>query len=139
MSKIHPNGDNDSAGDEEFVRENYMAFFGHVPPSIETRLTLGKATSRMKAVVAIERLREVVILESPLDKKVSQLVQFGQLLALGKEAPARLHARAAKEAGAKLEELLAVVEISLITSGMPQYALGVEILNDLVEGSGETP
>lgn len=68
---------------------------------------------------AIEALRRVLILDNPLGRKTGQLVHFAQLLAVGKTAPARLHARAARKAGASLAELAGVAELALITAGMP--------------------
>jgi hypothetical protein len=50
---------------------------------------------------------------------------------VGKAAPARLHARAARKAGASLGELAGVAELTLITAGKPGYGLGVEILAEM--------
>lgn len=60
---------------------------------------------------------------------------------VGKAAPARLHARAARKAGASLGELAGVAELALITAGMPGFGLGVEILAEMAaaEAAGETP
>ena len=90
---------------------------------------------------AIEALRRVLILDNPLGRKTGQLVHFAQLLAVGKAAPARLHARAARKAGASLAELAGVAELALITAGMPAYSLGAEILAEMAaaEATGETP
>ena len=51
--------------------------------------------------------------------RVQQLVQFGQLLVLGQEGPARLHASAALRHGASLDDLLGVVETAFVTAGVP--------------------
>jgi len=58
-------------------------------------------------------------------------VQFGQLVALGRAQPARQHGRAAQQAGASLAELVAAVELALITPGLAAYGLGIEILAEL--------
>ncbi|GAA3083804.1 hypothetical protein GCM10020000_82580 [Streptomyces olivoverticillatus] len=62
---------------------------------------------------------------------MQQLVHFGQLLALGRAHPARLHAQGALHAGAGIADLIGVTETSLITSGVPAYALGMEIIAEL--------
>lgn len=113
------------------IRASYIELTGSVPTSIETRLALAERTGRESAVQAIEELRRVLIMDNPLGRKTGQLVHFGQLIALGKAGPARLHAAAARKAGATFEELVGVAELALITGGMPAYSLGVEIIADL--------
>lgn len=112
------------------LQDRYIDLTGALPSSIELRIALCKATNRINTVLAIEELRQVVINENPLGHKISQLVQFGQLVALGERDPAKIHARAAIKAGASTTELLGVVELALITSGMPAYGLGVEIISE---------
>jgi 4-carboxymuconolactone decarboxylase len=115
------------------IRASYEELTGGVPPSIEARLRLAKATDRGAAVAAIEAMRRALIMENPLGRRVGQTVHFAQLIALGKGGPARLHARAALRAGATLSELTGAVELALITAGMPAYSLGVEVLAELLE------
>ncbi len=115
------------------IRESYEELTGGVPHSIEARLQLAEATARGAAVAAIEATRRALIMDNPLGRRLGQTVQFAQLIALGHGAPARLHARAALRAGATLSELTGVVELALITAGMPAYALGVEVLVELLE------
>ncbi|MHB8958125.1 MAG: carboxymuconolactone decarboxylase family protein [Candidatus Limnocylindrales bacterium] len=115
------------------IRSSYLELLGSVPLTIEARLALAERSGRQGAVEAIEAMRRSVIMDSPLGRKGGQLVHFGQLLALGKEGPARLHARAARRAGASLAELVGVAELALITGGMPSYGLGVAILSELAE------
>ncbi|CAG4930902.1 carboxymuconolactone decarboxylase family protein [Acidithrix sp. C25] len=112
------------------IQDRYIDLTGALPSSIELRIALCKATNRINTVLAIEDLRQVVINENPLGHKISQLVQFGQLVVLGERDPAKIHARAAIKAGASTTELLGVVELALITSGMPAYSLGVEIISE---------
>ncbi|KJF16572.1 carboxymuconolactone decarboxylase family protein [Acidithrix ferrooxidans] len=112
------------------IQDRYIDLTGALPSSIELRIALCKATNRINTVLAIEDLRQVVINENPLGHKISQLVQFGQLVALGERDSAKIHARAAIKAGASTTELLGVVELALITSGMPAYSLGVEIISE---------
>ena len=86
----------------ERISAAYTELFGSVPASIETRLALAEQTGRLEAVEAIEAPRRVLILDNPLGRKTGQLVHFAQLIAVGKAEPVRLHARAARKAGASL-------------------------------------
>jgi len=125
----------DGAGRElatERIRAAYVELTGSVPASIETRLALAEQAGRQHAVEVIEALREALIMENPLGRRTGQLVHFGQLVALGSAEAARLHARAARTAGAGIEELVGVAELALITAGMPCYSLGVQIVAELV-------
>ena len=115
------------------IRARYVELTGKVPPSIETRIEVNKQAVRLDAVEAIEELRQVLIMNNPLGRKVGQLVHFSQLVALGEASPARLHARSAYKAGATISELVGVAELSLITSGMPAYSLAIEIIGELLE------
>jgi len=124
------------ADEWQAVRNSYSELTGSVPESIEVRLKLAEATERGGAVSAIEALRQSLIMDNPLGRKVGQTVQFAQLVALGQGGPARLHARSALLAGATLRELMGVVELALITGGMPAYSLGVKILGELLDASG---
>jgi len=116
----------------EAVRERYRTTFGAVPSGIEDRLSVAQTAGRLDAVEAIEALRRALLTDNPLEPRVQQLVHFGQLLALGRAAPARLHARGALRAGASTADLVGVAETSLITSGMPAYSLGVDIIAELL-------
>ncbi len=69
---------------------------------------------------------------------MQQLVHFAQLVALGREGPARLHAAGAQRAGATLADLVGVAETSLVTAGMPAYALAVEIIAGLGNAGDQT-
>ena len=117
----------------ERIRSSYVELTGSVPPAIETRLVLGVRSDRMRAVEAIEAVRDELIMANPLGRKVGQLVHFAQLLVLAHESPARLHARAARRATASIEELVGVAELALITGGMPAYSLGMEIISELID------
>lgn len=118
------------------IRAGYVELTGSVPPGIEARLALAQRTGRQPAVVAVEAVRAELIMQNPLGRKTGQLVQFAQLVALGRPGPARLHARSARLAGATAEELVGVAELALITAGMPAYSLGVEIVSELLEEEG---
>lgn len=114
------------------MRARYLEMFNDVPPGIEARLQVAQDTGRMSAVETIEELRRVLLSDNPLDARTQQLVHFAQLIALGREGPARLHARGAVRAGASLRDLVGVAETSLVTSGMPAYGLAVDIVCELL-------
>jgi alkylhydroperoxidase/carboxymuconolactone decarboxylase family protein YurZ len=69
------------------------------------------------------------------DVKTSQLMLFGILLALMGDA-ARLHAVAARRAGASWEELHAVIGFAYLFRGLPAANLGAEIVLGMAEGEG---
>nr|WP_202523919.1 carboxymuconolactone decarboxylase family protein [Kitasatospora sp. SID7827] len=114
------------------MRERYRETLGAVPPAVEDRLRVALAFGRLPTEEAFTALRHVVLADSPLGGRVQQLVHFGQLLALGRAEPARIHARGALHAGASPAELIGVAETALITSGTPAYALGLEIVVELL-------
>ncbi len=116
---------------EEAVRDRYRDAFGTVPAGIEDRLAVAAAAGRLEAVESIEALRRTLLADNPLEPRVQQLVHFGQLVVLGHEGPARLHARGARRAGASYSDLVGVAETALVTGGMPAYGLAIEILADL--------
>jgi len=117
----------------EAIRDRYREVFATVPPGIEARIAVAEATGRIDAVEAIEQLRSALLAGNPLDARTQQLVHFAQLVALGREGPARLHARGALRAGAEPVDLVGVAETSLVTAGMPAYALAVDIIADLLD------
>jgi 4-carboxymuconolactone decarboxylase len=107
--------------------------FGQVPPHARKRWETIRAAGRENTVFAVERLRSVVISDSPLELRVQQMVQFGQLLVLRAEGPARLHARAAVRHGATVAEIMGIVETAYLTGGITAFSLGVEIVGELLD------
>lgn len=129
-----------SAERAEAIRARYRDVFATVPAGIEARIAVAEETGRLEAVETIENLRLVLLTENRLDPRTQQLVHFSQLVALGREGPARLHARGAVRAGADLADLVGVAETSLVTSGMPAYALAIDIIAEMIDSkhiSGE--
>lgn len=129
-----------SAERAEAIRARYRDVFATVPAGIEARIAVAEETGRLEAVETIENLRRVLLTENRLDPRTQQLVHFAQLVALGREGPARLHARGAVRAGADLADLVGVAETSLVTSGMPAYALAIDIIAEMIDSkniSGE--
>uniref|UniRef100_A0AAU2UWT5 Carboxymuconolactone decarboxylase family protein n=1 Tax=Streptomyces sp. NBC_00003 TaxID=2903608 RepID=A0AAU2UWT5_9ACTN len=123
----------------EAVRDRYRTTLGTVPNGVRQRLRLAQDFDRLPTEEAIAALRHIVLTDSPLGARVQQLVHFGQLLALGRAHPARIHAQGALHAGARVPDLIGVAETALITAGVPAYALGTEIIAELLstEGPGE--
>lgn len=121
-----------SAARVEAIRDRYRTVFATVPPGIETRLSVAEATGRLDAVETIEALRRCLLADNPLDSRTQQLVHFAQLVALGHDGPARLHARGALRAGATPADLVGVAETALVTAGMPAYALAIDIVAELL-------
>ncbi|MFD5563801.1 carboxymuconolactone decarboxylase family protein [Kitasatospora griseola] len=116
----------------EALRDRYRTTLGAVPRAVEDRLRVARAFGRLPTEEAFTALRHIVLADSPLGGRVQQLVHFGQLLALGRAEPARIHARGALHAGAGIADLIGVAETALITSGTPAYALGIEIVVELL-------
>jgi 4-carboxymuconolactone decarboxylase len=119
------------------LRAPYTELIGFVPPRIQARTELG---ARLDPELL--RLEEAVRLRAMypacFEVKTSQLMLFGILLALMGDA-ARLHAIAARRAGASWEELHAVVGLAYLFRGLPAANLGAEILLKLAEAeSAET-
>src|SRR5690349_788990 len=100
------------ADDLAAMRAPYAELIGFVPPRIMARTELG---SRLDPDLL--RLQEEMRLKAMypdcFDTKTSQLMLFGILLALMGDA-ARLHASAARRAGATWEELHAVVNLAFL-------------------------
>jgi alkylhydroperoxidase/carboxymuconolactone decarboxylase family protein YurZ len=117
------------------LRRPYEELIGFVPPRIQARTELG---ARLDPELL--RLQEAVRLHamypSCFDVKTSQLMLFGILLALMGDA-ARLHALAARRAGASWEELHAVVGLAYLFRGLPAANLGAEILLKMAEEEGK--
>ena len=116
---------------EQRLGGTYRAILGEVPPHVRERWAAVAAVGRPELIEAIEALRTVAIAENPLGLRVQQLVQFGQLLVLGHEGPARLHAGAALRQGASVTDLLGVAETALITGGVAPFSLGVRLVDEL--------
>ncbi|MEV5680753.1 MULTISPECIES: carboxymuconolactone decarboxylase family protein [unclassified Streptomyces] len=116
----------------EAIRDRYRSTLGTVPGGVQERLRLAQEFGRLPTEEAIAALRHIVLTDNPLGARVQQLVHYGQLLALGRAHPARIHAQGALHAGAGIADLIGVAETALITAGVPAYALGTEITAELL-------
>jgi 4-carboxymuconolactone decarboxylase len=117
------------------IRAPYEELIGFVPPRIQARTELGAALDP-ELLRLQEQIRLRAMYPACFDVKTSQLMLFGILLALMGDA-ARLHAIAARRAGASWEELHAVVGLAYLFRGMPAANLGAEILLKLAETEGQ--
>jgi alkylhydroperoxidase/carboxymuconolactone decarboxylase family protein YurZ len=117
------------------IRTPYEELIGFVPPRIMARTELGARVDP-----ELLRLEEAVRLKAMypacFDVKTAQLMLFGILLALMGDA-ARLHAIAARRAGASWEELHAVVGLAYLFRGLPAANFGAEVLVKLAEAEAE--
>jgi alkylhydroperoxidase/carboxymuconolactone decarboxylase family protein YurZ len=119
------------------LRAPYEELIGFVPPRIMARTELG-ARLDPELLRLQEATRMRAMYPACFDVKTSQLMLFGILLALMGDA-ARLHAIAARRAGASWEELSAVVGLTSLFRGLPAANLGAEILQKLAEAEGGRP
>jgi alkylhydroperoxidase/carboxymuconolactone decarboxylase family protein YurZ len=113
------------------LRAPYETLIGFVPPRIMARTDLlARLDPELLRLEEAARLRAMY--PACFDLKTSQLMLFGILLALMGDA-ARLHAIAARRAGATWEELSAVVSLAFLFRGLPAANLGAEIIQKLAE------
>jgi 4-carboxymuconolactone decarboxylase len=120
---------------EESLGQVYRTLLGEIPPHVRDRWATLAAAGRATSIERIEALRAELIGNNTLGLRVQQLVQFGQLLVLGSEGPAKLHANAALRQGATVADLVGVAETALITGGVPAFSLGIRIIGE-VAGPG---
>ena len=119
------------------MRAPYETLIGFVPPRIMARTeVLSRLDPELLRLEEAARLRAMY--PACFDVKTSQLMLFGILLALMGDA-ARLHAIAARRAGATWEELSAVVSLAFLFRGLPAANLGAEIIQKLAETEGAAP
>ncbi|HZN73605.1 MAG TPA: carboxymuconolactone decarboxylase family protein [Micromonosporaceae bacterium] len=117
--------------EEERLGGTYVTLLGEIPPHVRDRWATLAAAGRVASIERIEQMRAQLIAENPLGLRVQQLVQFGQLLVLGSEGPAKLHANAALRHGATMQDLVGVAETALVTGGVPAFSLGVRVIAEV--------
>lgn len=115
------------------VVERYRAFYteliGFVPPRIQARTDL-LARLDPALLEMQEQIRRHAMYPACFDTKTAQLMLFGMLLMTLADA-ARLHAIAARRAGATWEELNAVVGLAFLFRGLPAANLGAQIIQEI--------
>lgn len=113
------------------LRAPYEELLGFVPPRIRARTDLGSRIDP-ELLRLQEQVRQKAMYPDCFDVKTSQLMLFGILLALMADA-ARIHAIAARRAGATWEELHAVVGLAYLFRGLSAANIGAEILMKIAE------
>ncbi len=110
----------------------YEELIGFVPPRIQHRVRLGLECDP-ELLDKVEQLRMAAMYPKCFDTKTSQLMLFAVLLA--NLAPAaRLHAIAAKRAGATKEELHATAGLVFLFRGLSAFNMGAEMINEIFSG-----
>jgi 4-carboxymuconolactone decarboxylase len=110
-------------------RDFYTGLIGFVPPRIQARTDLlGRLDPELLQMQ--EEIRKRAMYPACFDVKTAQLMLFGILLGLLSDAT-RLHAIAARRAGASWEELNAVVGLAFLFRGLPAANLGAQIIQEI--------
>ncbi len=116
-------------------REIYSELIGFVPPRIMARTDL---LSRLdpKLLSMQEEMRQHAMYPDCFDVKTAQLMLFGMLLMMLSDAT-RLHAIAARRAGASWEEMSGVVNLAFLFRGLPAANLGAQIIQEIAENEAK--
>ncbi len=124
-----------SAENLQEYRDFYTELIGFVPPRIQARTDLlGRLDPELLRMQ--EELRARAMYPACFDVKTSQLMLFGILLGLLSDAT-RLHAIAARRAGATWEEMSAVVNLAFLFRGLPAGNLGAQIIQEIAASEQE--
>jgi len=117
---------------EEDYYPIYEELLGFVPPKIQQRVALGLEVAP-DTLEAVEQMRRQVMYPEALDVKTAQMILFACLLT--NLAPAaKIHAIAAKRAGATKEELHAVAGLAFLFRGLSAFNNGAQIINEVFSG-----
>jgi 4-carboxymuconolactone decarboxylase len=120
----------------EEYRNFYIELLGFVPPRIQARTDwLARLDPDLLSIQ--EELRRHCMYPDCFDTKTSQLFIFTIMLTNLQDA-AKLHALAARRAGATFEELTAVVNFVFLFRGLSAANLGAEILQGIAKAEGDT-
>jgi 4-carboxymuconolactone decarboxylase len=124
--------------DDESV-ESYRAIYGDligfVPPRIIARTDL-LARIDPKLLSLQEEMRKHAMYPDCFDVKTAQLMLFGMLLMTLADAT-RLHAIAARRAGATWEEMSGVVNLAFLFRGLPAANLGAQIIQEIAQSEAK--
>jgi 4-carboxymuconolactone decarboxylase len=117
-------------------RDFYAGLIGFVPPRIQARTDLlGRLDPDLLKMQ--EEIRARAMYPECFDVKTAQLMLFGMLLVLLSDAT-RLHAIAARRAGATWEEMSAVVNLAFLFRGLPAANLGAQIIQEIAKSEKES-
>ncbi len=111
------------------LKKAYADLLGFVPPRFAARADL---MSRIdpEGLIAQEEIRRHFMNPKCFDAKISQLILFGILLANLQDA-AKIHAVAARRAGATWEELTAVMGLAFLFRGLSAVNVGSHMLQEV--------
>jgi alkylhydroperoxidase/carboxymuconolactone decarboxylase family protein YurZ len=111
------------------LKKAYTDLLGFVPPRFTARADL---MSRLdpEGLIVQEEMRRHFMNPKCFDAKTSQLILFGILLVNLQDA-AKIHAVAARRAGATWEELTAVMGLAFLFRGLSAVNVGSHMLQDV--------
>ncbi len=122
-------------GTVDHYREIYSDLIGFVPPRIRARTDL-LARLDPELLSMQEEMRKHAMYPDCFDVKTAQLMLFGMLLMMLSDAT-RLHAIAARRAGATWEEMSGVVNLAFLFRGLPAANLGAQIIQEIAENEAK--
>lgn len=114
----------------------YEELLGHVPPRIQARVALGLECDP-DLLDKVESVRQAAMYPEVLDVKTAQMILFAVLLSQAQPA-ARIHALAARRAGASKREMHAVAGLAYLFRGLTAFNMGAEIIAEIY-GDAERP
>lgn len=128
-----------AAGELDAFRQVYRDLLGFVPPRITARTDL---LSRLdpEGLRLQEEMRSHFMNPRAFETKTVQLMLFGMLL-MNLQDAAKLHAIAARQAGASWDELVSVMGLAFLFRGLSAANVGSQILQEVAadedRGRGE--
>jgi len=125
--RIGPYADKKASAEERYAI--YRDLIGFLPPRIQARINVTGALDP-ELLDLQEKMRARAMYPKCFDVKTSQLMLFGMLLVQLADAT-RLHAIAARRAGATWEELNAVVGLAFLFRGLSAANLGAQIIQEI--------
>jgi len=109
--------------------KSYERLLGFVPPRIQARVALGLECDP-DLLDKVETVREAAMFPAGMTTKMAQLILFAVLLSQAQPA-AKIHAIAAKRAGATKKELHAVAGLAYLFRGLTAFNMGAEIIAEI--------
>jgi 4-carboxymuconolactone decarboxylase len=111
------------------MRKAYVELVGYVPPRIVARTDLLSRTDP-EGLRLQEQLRKHFMYPACFDAKTVQLMLFGMLL-MNLQDAAKIHATAARRAGATWDELGAVSSLAFLFRGLSAANVGAQMLQEI--------
>lgn len=117
--------------------DSYVAMAGFAPPRVQARFAVTGALDP-KLLALQEQTREHTFATPCFDEKTKQLMIFGIMLGQLNDA-AKVHAIAARRAGASWDELQAVIGFCYTFRGVPAANRGAEMLAEVAMHEAKGP